>query len=640
MADTLSKVVNSFSKSSGEFRSAAARHDSSIARITKDISSVFASNKSGFSNISNSVESLSSSIGQSASRIDTTNSLLQQAIGVSNQILTELKNLGTQLKQSGDGSSSGLLGGGGGGLKSAAAGFGASAAALGLTAGGISALDKGDGGTTSRGGPGGALSQGQILSGLTEDQKVELALKTIKGQESQGNYGATSFAEGRGSTASGGYQFADATWQEQAKKAGVDVSQYQRAKDAPAEIQDTVAKSYVKDILSRNQGDVSAIPREWYAGPKGYLTQRELDVNNGLTVGKYQQDWMQKFSQNAGAAGISGNAALGMGGEGRPEGGNGYQSQGSGSFQGQGGQGGNGNLSSGMLVDIGGNHKLQPAAAQAYNQMVDAAKSEGINWSVTDSYRTYDEQVDLARRKGIYGRGGLAAVPGTSNHGWGLAVDLGGGANQEGSKQNEWLQQNAGRFGFANISGEPWHWEYKGGGAQKPGGSGGSPYGGQEQPDIGMLGAGGMMGMGPTSIPGMMGMGPMGMGGMPGMDPYMALGGALGGAGGAAIGGIAGLALGAIGSILPSGSDSNRRATQTTAIRETASEREALTESQARATIENRSNARQQDQTVQNQFDVSSRPSEYNSDKNPKADWFSDLANAFPELKSAVKFAA
>ena len=42
----------------------------------------------------------------------------------------------------------------------------------------------------------------------------------------------------------------------------------------------------------------------------------------------------------------------------------------------------------------------------------------------------------------------LAAVPGTSNHGWALAVDLCGGINIAGSAQWTWMTANAGRFGF------------------------------------------------------------------------------------------------------------------------------------------------------------------------------------------------
>ncbi len=128
--------------------------------------------------------------------------------------------------------------------------------------------------------------------------------------------------------------------------------------------------------------------------------------------------------------------------------------------------GSNGRLDPSSLRSITGGGKLQPAAADAYERMVAAARADGIQWSLTDSYRTYEEQVRLAREKGLYRDGGLAAVPGQSNHGWGTAVDLGGGANRNNTPQNDWLRRNAHRFGFQTIPREPWHWEYKGPGVQ------------------------------------------------------------------------------------------------------------------------------------------------------------------------------
>ena len=126
----------------------------------------------------------------------------------------------------------------------------------------------------------------------------------------------------------------------------------------------------------------------------------------------------------------------------------------------------NGNLPDSQLVTVGqGNHRLQPNAAAAYEAMVQAAKADGVTWSITDSYRPYAAQVKVAQEKGLYSQGGLAATPGRSNHGWGTALDLGGGANSRGTKQNDWLMANAGRFGFSTIPREPWHWEYKGAGA-------------------------------------------------------------------------------------------------------------------------------------------------------------------------------
>jgi LAS superfamily LD-carboxypeptidase LdcB len=66
--------------------------------------------------------------------------------------------------------------------------------------------------------------------------------------------------------------------------------------------------------------------------------------------------------------------------------------------------------------------------------------------------------VGLAAAKGLYADGGLAAVPGTSNHGWGLAVDV--DTDQAGAQQ--WMQANGHRFGFVEaVRREPWHWEFR-----------------------------------------------------------------------------------------------------------------------------------------------------------------------------------
>ena len=101
-------------------------------------------------------------------------------------------------------------------------------------------------------------------------------------------------------------------------------------------------------------------------------------------------------------------------------------------------------------------HKLNAEAAKAYDDMKTAAEKDGVSWGITDSYRDYDAQVDVAQKKGLYKNGGLAAVPGTSNHGWGSAIDL-----QLNPKAQEWLKANAANFGFSNIPREPWHWEHK-----------------------------------------------------------------------------------------------------------------------------------------------------------------------------------
>jgi cell wall-associated NlpC family hydrolase len=111
-------------------------------------------------------------------------------------------------------------------------------------------------------------------------------------------------------------------------------------------------------------------------------------------------------------------------------------------------------------------HSLRCDAAAAYRAMSQAyAEAFGGPICITDSYRTYASQVNLYGRKPA-----LAAVPGTSNHGWGLAVDLCGGIERFGTPQYAWMVANAGRFGYlhptwadpGNGREEPWHWEYAG----------------------------------------------------------------------------------------------------------------------------------------------------------------------------------
>jgi LAS superfamily LD-carboxypeptidase LdcB len=80
---------------------------------------------------------------------------------------------------------------------------------------------------------------------------------------------------------------------------------------------------------------------------------------------------------------------------------------------------------------------------------------------VTDAYRSLAEQQSI-----YYRRPGFAAVPGRSNHGLGLAVDLCGGVERAGSAEFVWMEKNSKRYGWFHPSWaysspfEPWHWEY------------------------------------------------------------------------------------------------------------------------------------------------------------------------------------
>src|SRR4051794_37184581 len=124
----------------------------------------------------------------------------------------------------------------------------------------------------------------------------------------------------------------------------------------------------------------------------------------------------------------------------------------------------NGRIPADQLCSIGGGHRLRCDGAAAYNAMSAAyAAAFGSPLCITDSYRSLDAQVDAHHRKPT-----ITAVPGTSNHGWGLAVDLCGGINVFGTAQTAWMHANAAHYGWqhpdwAQANGqnpEPWHWEY------------------------------------------------------------------------------------------------------------------------------------------------------------------------------------
>ncbi|MDR0482542.1 MAG: M15 family metallopeptidase, partial [Cellulomonadaceae bacterium] len=81
----------------------------------------------------------------------------------------------------------------------------------------------------------------------------------------------------------------------------------------------------------------------------------------------------------------------------------------------------------------------------------------GVNLRMSSSYRCIDGQIRVA-----------SATPGTSQHGWGLAVDFLGPVARFGSAEHQWLRDHAPQFGWdhptwARSGGskpEPWHWEF------------------------------------------------------------------------------------------------------------------------------------------------------------------------------------
>jgi hypothetical protein len=126
----------------------------------------------------------------------------------------------------------------------------------------------------------------------------------------------------------------------------------------------------------------------------------------------------------------------------------------------------NGRIPTSALCSIGqGGHRLRCDAAADFRRLSAAyAVRFGGPLQVTDSYRSFAAQVECRRIKGY-----LCAVPGTSNHGRGRAVDMAGPGHLCGTTEHRWLEANAGRFGWlwpswARPTGsktECWHWQYR-----------------------------------------------------------------------------------------------------------------------------------------------------------------------------------
>ena len=128
----------------------------------------------------------------------------------------------------------------------------------------------------------------------------------------------------------------------------------------------------------------------------------------------------------------------------------------------------NGRIPASALASIATGHRLRPDAAAAWDALQQQATADlGRPIGVTDSYRSYEAQVAVRAAKGS-----LAATPGRSNHGWGLALDLVTGG-WDGTAMR-WLEANAGRYGWVHpdwaqrdgSNPEHWHWEYVGGGQE------------------------------------------------------------------------------------------------------------------------------------------------------------------------------
>ncbi|MFV0634129.1 M15 family metallopeptidase [Demequina sp.] len=124
-------------------------------------------------------------------------------------------------------------------------------------------------------------------------------------------------------------------------------------------------------------------------------------------------------------------------------------------------EGRNGRLTDASLCSLGNGSQLRNDAAVAFAEMNAAYEDEfGREICLSDSYRTLQGQVQTKASRGY-----LAATPGTSVHGWGLAIDLCRADSRGASKA--WLEEYGRMWGWVNpgwaksSKWEPWHWEYE-----------------------------------------------------------------------------------------------------------------------------------------------------------------------------------
>ena len=139
------------------------------------------------------------------------------------------------------------------------------------------------------------------------------------------------------------------------------------------------------------------------------------------------------------------------------------------------------------LTELSNGEKVAASIYPALQQMFDDMRAEGIYPVVVSGYRTDEEQQQILNDKtASYRAEGYSdadasalaedwvAIPGTSEHQTGLAVDINAdGINSAGYEVYDWLSNHAHEYGFikrypedkielTGISNEPWHYRYVG----------------------------------------------------------------------------------------------------------------------------------------------------------------------------------
>lgn len=121
----------------------------------------------------------------------------------------------------------------------------------------------------------------------------------------------------------------------------------------------------------------------------------------------------------------------------------------------------NGRLPGAVLSSIVGG-RLRRDAAKSWNAMnAESIRKYGVTLRPTGSRSSYRPYADQLYFWNLYrsGRGNLAAYPGTSNHGWGLAVDV------STPRQAQIINQIGAKFGWqkrwSDAQSEWWHFKWR-----------------------------------------------------------------------------------------------------------------------------------------------------------------------------------
>ncbi len=138
------------------------------------------------------------------------------------------------------------------------------------------------------------------------------------------------------------------------------------------------------------------------------------------------------------------------------------------------------------LTELANGEQVDARIYPALQEMFDAARADGLQLYVAAGYRTQEKQQQLLDEKtAAYENEGYpnaaaqkraeewVALPGTSEHQLGLAVDINADGATESDAVYHWLWKNAYRYGFiqrypsdktaiTGIIHEPWHYRYVG----------------------------------------------------------------------------------------------------------------------------------------------------------------------------------